>query len=101
MAFFFGCTRTGFVLVFITYLSVWELAKRIIIDINHSSAHTANTNTEIWKQLFPEKELCGHSPNFHIHASVSDLYIPTIDLPILMQEKCGTILGIYKLITDT
>jgi hypothetical protein len=28
--------------------------------------------------MFPEKELCGLSPNFHIHVSVSDLYIPTI-----------------------
>ncbi len=34
------------------------------------------------------KEFHGHCPNFHIHVSVSDLYeyIPTIDLPILMQE---------------
>jgi hypothetical protein len=30
-------------------------------------------------------------PNFHIHVSVSDLYIPTIDLPILLQEICGPI----------
>jgi hypothetical protein len=28
------------------------------------------------KQIFSEKELRGHSPNFHIHVSVSDLYIP-------------------------
>jgi hypothetical protein len=33
--------------------------------------------------MFPEKELHGHSPYFHIPVSVSDLYIPTIDLPIL------------------
>jgi hypothetical protein len=44
------------------------------------------TNTENSKQIFPEKELRGHSPNFHIYVSVSDLYIPTIDLPILLQE---------------
>ncbi len=31
-----------------------------------------------------------HSPNFHIQVSVSDLYITTIDLPILLQEICGT-----------
>jgi hypothetical protein len=37
------------------------------------------------------------SPNFHIHVSVSDLYIPTMDL----QEMCGPILGIYKSLTDT
>jgi hypothetical protein len=42
-------------------------------------------NTKKMKQLFPEKELRGRSPNFHIHVSVSDLYIPTIGLPILLQ----------------
>ncbi len=52
------------------------------------------TNTENSKQIFPEKELRGHSPNFHFHVSVSDLYISTIDLPILLQEMCGSILGI-------
>jgi hypothetical protein len=45
--------------------------------------------------------MCGHSPNFHIHVSLSDLYIPTIDLPIQLQEICGPILGINKLLTDT
>ncbi len=61
------------------------------------------TNTENLKQIFPEKELLGHSPNFHIQVSVSDLYIPTIDLPILLQEMyiCAPILGIYKSLTDT
>ncbi len=47
--------------------------------------------TENSKQIFPEKEFCGHSPNFHIYVSVSDLYIPTIDLPVLLQEICGPI----------
>jgi hypothetical protein len=37
-------------------------------------------NTEISKQIFQEKEYRGLSLNFHIHASVSDLYIPTIGL---------------------
>ncbi len=46
-------------------------------------------------------ELRSHSPNFHIHVSVSVLYIPTIDLPVLLQEICGPILGIYKSLTDT
>ncbi len=43
-------------------------------------------NTDILKQIFLEKEYRGLSPNFHIHASVSDLYIPTIGLPILLEE---------------
>jgi hypothetical protein len=32
-------------------------------------------NTEISKQIFPEKEYRGLGPNFHIHVSVSDLYM--------------------------
>jgi hypothetical protein len=44
-------------------------------------------NTKISKQIFPEKEYRGLSPNFHIHASVSDLYISTIGL--------GLGLGLY------
>ncbi len=47
-------------------------------------------NTENSKQIFLEKELCGLSPNFHIHVSVSDLYIPMNGLPILMQENMWT-----------
>jgi hypothetical protein len=46
------------------------------------------TNIENLKQIFPEKELLGHNPNFHIRVSVSDIYIPTIDLPMLLQEIC-------------
>jgi hypothetical protein len=42
------------------------------------------------KPIFPEKELGGLSPNFHIHVSVSDLYFPTIRLPILLQENMWT-----------
>jgi hypothetical protein len=47
-------------------------------------------STENLKQIFPEKELCGISPNFHIHVSVRDLYIPTMGLPILLQEFMWT-----------
>jgi hypothetical protein len=31
--------------------------------------------------------MCGLSPNVHIHVSVSDLYIPMIGLPVLLQEN--------------
>jgi hypothetical protein len=34
--------------------------------------------TENTKQIFPEMKLRGLVPNFCIHVSVSDLYIPTI-----------------------
>ena len=58
-------------------------------------------NTEISKQIFPDKEYRGLSPNIHIHASVSDLYTPTMGLPILLEEICRPILGLYKSLTDT
>ncbi len=58
-------------------------------------------NTDISKQIFPEKEYRGLSPNFHIHVSVIDLYIPTIGLPILLEEICRPLLGPYKSLTDT
>jgi hypothetical protein len=53
------------------------------------------------KQIFPEKEYRGLSSNFHIHVSVSELYIPTMGLPVLLEEICRLILGIYKSLKDT
>jgi hypothetical protein len=42
-------------------------------------------NAENLKQIIPEKEYRGLSPNFNIHVSVSELYIPTIGLPVLRK----------------
>jgi hypothetical protein len=58
-------------------------------------------NAENLKQIFPEKEYRCLSPNFHIHVSVSELYIPTMGLPVLLEEICRLILGIYKSLKDT
>jgi hypothetical protein len=59
-------------------------------------------NTKNSKQKFPEKELRDHNPNSYIHVSVSHLYIPTIGLPILLQEnRWGLIVGIYRSLKDT
>jgi hypothetical protein len=69
-----------------------------------TSYHTLQRrNPENLKRLFPVKKLRGLSPNFHIHVSVSDLDIPTIGLPILLQENMWTDLGnkLYKSLTDT
>jgi hypothetical protein len=41
-------------------------------------------NTENLKEIFPEKELRGHSPISYMHVFVSDIYISTIGLPILL-----------------
>ncbi len=58
-------------------------------------------NAENLKQIVPEKEYQGLSPNFHIHVSVSELYFPTMGLPVLLEEICRRILGIYKSLKDT
>jgi hypothetical protein len=51
-----------------------------------SCRHLQRTNTEMSTEI-----LHGHSPNFHVHVSVSVIYnIPTIDLPILLQENMWT-----------
>jgi hypothetical protein len=51
------------------------------------------------KQIFPEMKLL--VPNFHIHVSVSDLYIPTIG-PRRQYIKIGRpIVGMYKSLTNT
>jgi hypothetical protein len=47
-------------------------------------------NAENLKQIFPEKEYRGPS-----HLSVSELHIPTMGLPFLLEEICGPILGLY------
>jgi hypothetical protein len=43
--------------------------------------------------VFPEKELRGLSPNFHIHVSVSDLCIPKIGPHIFLQRNRQTDCG--------
>ena len=67
--------------------------------------HNSLTDTWMWKlglrQHNSQKRNCAASPNFQIYTSVSDLYIPTIDLHILLQKICGPILGIYISLTDT
>ncbi len=46
-------------------------------------------------------ELRGLSPNFHIHVSVSDLFIPSISPHISSSRKGRPIVGIYTSLTDT
>jgi hypothetical protein len=46
-------------------------------------------------------ELRGLSPNFHIHVSVSDLYIPMIGPHISSSRKGRPIAGIYNSLIDT
>jgi hypothetical protein len=65
---------------------IFKLALKLILRRMHCK--------EIWIYIFPEKELRGLSPNFHIHVYVSDLYIPTFGPPIFPQKKGRLIRGI-------
>ncbi len=60
------------------------------------SLHTALQSDPIY--VFTEMKLRDLVPNFHIHVTVSNLYIPTISPPILLQQP---MMGIYKSLTDT
>jgi hypothetical protein len=42
-------------------------------EVNEKTHILQRHNIENSKQMFPEKELRCHSPNFHIHVYVSDL----------------------------
>jgi hypothetical protein len=80
---------------------VAEISLAAEISLVAESEHCKEKNAEYLKQIFPEKEYRGLSPNFHIHIYVTELYISTIGLLFLLEEICGQIQGIYKSLTDT
>ncbi len=50
--------------------------------------------------MYSQKRNCPRlSPNFHIHVSVSDLYIPTFGSPIILEQNRQTDQG--KSLTGT
>jgi hypothetical protein len=60
-------------------------------------------NTEILKQIFPEKEYLGLSPNFHLKC-VCERFIYSHDRHGNFaggNTVCRPILGLYKSLTDT
>ncbi len=59
-------------------MGVGRIAVRPTLYPQNPPSTLQRQHTEILKQIFPEKEYRGLSPNFHIHASVCNLYIPTI-----------------------
>jgi hypothetical protein len=67
------------------YLST-SLSPRLFLS---PSLHCKGTMRKFETNI-PRKGTARHSPNFPIHVSVSDLYIPTIDLLILLQENMWT-----------
>ena len=66
---------------------------------NYSLAQTISL---VHSEKRKEKKLRGLIPNFHIHVSMSDLYISTIGPPVYCcSEKGRLIMGMYKSLTDT
>jgi hypothetical protein len=55
--------------------------------IMHLVFQTAKTLSKNTKHIFPEMKLRGLVPNSYIQVLVSDSYILTIGLPILLQEN--------------
>jgi hypothetical protein len=59
-------------------------------------AHTSKNQYRKFEKKYSQKRNCAAKVPIRIHVSVSDLNIPMIDLPVLLQEICGPILGICK-----
>ncbi len=66
-------------------------------NLQYSTLHCNGNSVYI----FLSWELRGLSPNFHIHVSVSDLYIPRIGPHISTSRNGRPIMGIYNSPTDT
>ncbi len=67
----------------------------IIRKQKHGFVHEPTVPKKL-KQIFPEIKLRDFGfPSFYSHVSVSDLCIPTIGLPILLNCVCAPIVGIY------
>jgi hypothetical protein len=63
----------------------------LIQHILHTSPSPITTHCkEDSNYVFPEIKLRGLVPNFNIHTSVSDLYIPRTGPPILLQPNRQT-----------
>ncbi len=67
----------------------WDILRRNSKAIMYLSLFTCKLDgyctlhcKEMWIYVFPEKELRGLSPNFHIHESLSNLHIPTFGPPM-------------------
>ncbi len=90
-----GLETCNWPLYIITY--VFQTARFCKSDV-YNHAH-CNENTI---NVFLYWELRGLSPNFHIHVSVSDLYIPRIGPNIWLQQNRQTNPGntVYKSLTD-
>ncbi len=66
--------------------TVWSLGYRCYTSLHYK---------EYPIYAFPEMNLHGLVPNFHIYVSVSELYIATIGPPVFCRKIGGPIAGTY------
>ncbi len=67
--------------------------------VNSDPACTAKTQYRQFEKIISRKGIARPQSHFqHSCVCMSDLCIPTIDLPILLEEICVPILGIYNII---
>jgi hypothetical protein len=82
-----------------------SLVSKLSNVLPHTSIHYTALNTMHCNgnsaYIFLFWELRGLSPNFHIHVSVSNLYIPRIGPHIFSSRKGRPIVEIYNSLTDT
>ncbi len=57
--------------------------------------HCRDKMPKIWNKYSQKRNIGASVP-----ISVSELYIPTMGLPFLLEKICGPILGIYKSLTE-
>ncbi len=74
------------------YCKLWKISETYVQNAwLISTGHLATLHCkEISIYVLLEKEFRGLSPNFHIHVSVSDIYIPRISPPIFLQQNMQT-----------
>ena len=84
---YFTCVDLG---TSVTLRPMWILTMMIITTLYRNPIN-----------VFLFWELRGLSPNFHIHVSVTDLYIPRIGPHISWNRIDRSMVGIYKSLTDS
>ncbi len=73
------------VYLFTSQLKVTERFQRDeVLELSYVLCYIHCNENPIY--VFPRKELRGLNPNFHIHVSVSDFYIPRIGPHIFLQQ---------------
>jgi hypothetical protein len=66
-----------------------------------SAVHCNDSIPKIRNKYSNRNKTARSESQFPLHVPVSDLYIPTIGLPIFCCRKIdGTIVGIYKALTE-